>query len=761
MKGKMKGILLLLVLCLLTGCGKTPVEEKPQETPSPAPEPLIEFDWKNQEWKSFEEATEGTPMYIKEYIPLEWEVPEFEYTHMDEHYAHYGGDLYLIQRYNVEGGLRYFLHKLDGDTREINCMELNLEESGLNRGFVTYMQVVSEKEIIFFVIDTEDLKVSDCLVVHMDMEGKFLYETSLYSFFKQNNIIDESFPGIVIPQEPFFDAFGNSYYHDMKTSEIFMIDKEGKETLILDYSNDKKVNVQGEILLPDGSVAFSLSDYNEWIGKLLRMDGESTTPTTLGTMSKAYFENACVTEYGYVYYASGDVLYRWNIRTGVCEKIFSYSDNGISGTQWIMLETNSNGELLLYQYDGDEKAAYVLSPGEKPSEEKTVTITGLAYNNSYLEGCAASYSRKNPGTLVKYEKMSNDVEADRTRILAEIANGGGPDMLWVSAEDMHLLQEKGALCNLEELIASESLTEIFDGIIASGTVNGELVGLVTDAYPLTMFTANSTWSEPGWSVLDVLEIMKNKRDLKGLICDSGGNSFPGKSVLYYLVCYDMTQSPFIDFENGESEFDSKEFVQLLELTKEYTHKEYPGGVVSVQEGDFLMKSTNMFAIDDFCREMREMGEQCHLVGMPSENKYIGNWNCSNFLVVNKNSLYKKEIAGYLEELLSLRNQRQVNGNTIRRDVIEESMLVPDWDSRPHYKTGPGTYLILEAKPDGTPYFDEYLDFLENCGPMPFRVEAISDIIMQEAELFYNGVQDATKTADNIDSRVQLYLDEQK
>lgn len=758
MRGKRKGLLLLLLLCLFTGCNKTPVEEKPQETPAPTPEPLVEYDWKTQEWKSFEEATESTPMHIREYIPLEWAVPEFEHTFLRESYDNFGGDLYLLQTYNTEGGVRYFLNKLNGDTGELSVMELNGEECGFTHGFVDNMQVISEEEIIFFAVDTEDTKVVDCLAIHMSMEGKLLYETSLYSFYEEHELLEESSLGIMLPQAPIFDAFGNAYYHDLKASEIFMIDKDGKETLILDYSNDRKINVLGDSLLPDGSVAFALSDFNEWMGKLLWLDGKSTTPVTLGTMSKAYFDNALVTEHGYVYYVSGDILYRWNIRVGVCEKIFSFSDNGISGLQWIKLDVNSDGELLLYQYDGDEKAAYVLSPGEMASEEKTVTIAGLAFKNNYLEGCAASYSRKNPGTLVKYENMFND--ADRTRILAEIAKGGGPDMLWVSAEDMRLLQEKGALCGLEELVAKDTLDSIFDGVIASGMVNGELVGLVSDAYPESAFTSNSTWTESGWNVLDILGIMENK-DLEGLFTDSGGNGYSGKSMLYYLVCYDMTDSPFIDLEKGESRFDRKEFIKILELTEGYAKKGAVGGVGKVQDGTFLAKCAYLSGISAFCMEMSEMGEGCHLIGMPSENKYVGNWVCPNFLVVNKNSPYKKEIAGYLEELLSLRNQRRVNTNSIRRDVIEECMLVPDWDSRPHYKTGPGTYIILEAKPDGTPYFEEYMDFLENCGPTPFRVEAISDIILQEAELFYNGVQNAAKTADNIDSRVQLYLDELK
>ena len=165
MRGKVKSILGLLILCLLTGCNKAPVEEKPQETPAPTPEPLVEYDWKTQEWKNFEEATEGTPMHIKEYIPLEWEVPEFEYTFLSESYANYGGDLYLLQEYSLEDGMRYFLHKLDGDTKEKSCMELDKEELGITYKIIVYMQVVSDEEIVFFAIETEDTKIIDCIAL--------------------------------------------------------------------------------------------------------------------------------------------------------------------------------------------------------------------------------------------------------------------------------------------------------------------------------------------------------------------------------------------------------------------------------------------------------------------------------------------------------------------------------------------------------------------------------------------------------------------
>lgn len=305
------------------------------------------------------------------------------------------------------------------------------------------------------------------------------------------------------------------------------------------------------------------------------------------------------------------------------------------------------------------------------------------------------------------------------------------------------------------------MEEIFEGVIESGTVNGEFVGLIPSAYPVTMITSDATWEDSSWSALDILELMENNEQLEAGFWEDYSGNVSGASMLYSLVCHDMTDSPFVDFENGESKFEREEFVRLLELTKEYAEAELEGSAKTTQSGQALALRAYIFSISTFCQNMRMMGEECHLVGMPSETDYVGNWLCYSFLVVNKNSPHKEEIKGYLEELLSLQNQRQASMNSIRRDVIEESMIVPDWSDTPQYKTAAGTYMLLEAKPDGTPYFEEYLEFLENCGPTPFRVETITTIISEEADFFYSGVYSAEKTAENIDRRVQLYLDEQK
>lgn len=763
--------LLIFTLCLVA-CDATEILPGQsgnvgdlQDTAASTPKPLQEFDWRTQEWKTFEEATDGEQLSVIEYIPFDWEEPDFEYISDGKDYACFGGDLYMFRRFYLEGESRYFLYIMDGDTREVTMRELDKETSGLTASLISDMQVLGGNELVFFAIDLQNIdeELYECYGVHVSVEGEYLYQTDLTDFYHEYAPIQRSpYGGIMAPAAPVFDIAGNSYYRDVTTSQVYRIDKEGNIKLFLDYSNDKKISITGEVFLADGSVAFRVSDNNEWAGKLLWANPETDIPKNLATLSRAYLDKAFVNEYGMVYYESNDKLYAWNIRTGVCERIFSFRDNNISSLQYVLMDVNSKGEILLYQYEGDEKCVYVLSPEAlDTSEQKNITVACVTYSNTYLKSCAASYSRKNPGIVVQYEAQEEESDAARTRILADIANGGGPDLLWVSAEDMRLLQEKGAICDLSELISEETLEEIFDGIIASGTVNGEFVGLVPSAYPMTMMTSYETWEESSWGALDILELMENNEQLEvGFWEDYNGN-VSGDSMLYSLVCHDMTNSPFVDFEKGESKFEREEFVRLLELTKEYSEAELKGSAKNTQSGQALALRAYIFSISTFCQNMRMMGEECHLVGMPSETDYVGSWLCYSLLVVNKNSPYKEEIKGYLEELLSLQNQRQSSMNSVRRDVIEESMIVPEWSSTPQYKIAAGTYTLLEAKPDGTPYFEEYLDFLENCGPHPFRVTTIEDIIWEEADFFYNGVYSAEKTAENIDRRVQLYLDEQK
>ena len=70
-------------------------------------------------------------------------------------------------------------------------------------------------------------------------------------------------------------------------------------------------------------------------------------------------------------------------------------------------------------------------------------------------------------------------------------------------------------------------------------------------------------------------------------------------------------------------------------------------------------------------------------------------------------------------------------------------------------------LLEDLKPDGTPWLEEFLDFVKSSEPAPDMPDELSAIIGSELQSFYEGGRSARETADNIHNRVQLYLDERK
>ena len=57
--------------------------------------------------------------------------------------------------------------------------------------------------------------------------------------------------------------------------------------------------------------------------------------------------------------------------------------------------------------------------------------------------------------------------------------------------------------------------------------------------------------------------------------------------------------------------------------------------------------------------------------------------------------------------------------------------------------------------------NEYIDAMENARLLPVRTEPLLDIICEEAAYYFNGSKGVEETAEVIQNRVQLYLNEHK
>lgn len=480
----------------------------------------------------------------------------------------------------------------------------------------------------------------------------------------------------------------------------------------------------------------------------------------------------CIGEAGALYCLAGDSLICWDTEKDLKEELFCLHENGVAVSEDSGLFMADNGDLVMCRINEGEALAYVLTDEEITYDEKIRLswMVDLGEPTRYFAKCAGNYARETGGLPVTLEKEQAKYYEDyRNRIFAELAVGRGPDILYLTREDLQLLAEKGGLCDLSGMIPEEVKEVMIPAALELGVVDGTMVGFTPQVEFLSLMTAERIWAEESWSLDEFLETAESVEDWEIMIWYLGGD-LAGTALLDILMS-DTDNTSLLDLEQGISYLNSEKFMRILELCKkrgqnnrETDRAEF---IDLMKEGKGMAEWRWISDLSSFSGIMESYGEGCNLVGYPSEGG-SGNYARAGYpygyLAVNANSEHKDEIGKFFAYLLDYDKQFSVDGCSVRMDVICDSVLYdPIQGYRMRISDNPENMMTrsLDVKEDGSTWLDEYLEFLENCRPQPFMPQQISRIIAEEAEVYYKGDKSAEETADIIHRRVQLYLEENR
>lgn len=533
--------------------------------------------------------------------------------------------------------------------------------------------------------------------------------------------------------------------------------------------------------LSDGRTILGRSNMEENTTRLTWFHEDTGAEEPMGTLGNGFVNGLMLDEEGVFYYLGGDSLIRWDAEKNVSEDLFHLYENGIEmGPVVYGLIRNEEGEILLCCIGQGKATIHVLTDKELPDREeiRLCSLQGSA-GVSYFQRLAATFTQNGGGIPIKMElEDKQEYQEDyRTRIMAEMVSGEGPDILYVSQEDMILMQEKGMLCDLSDMIAQETKGVMIPGVLELGTVNGDLVGLVPEVSFVTMGTADKVWAETGWNTEELASLLTAADNWEYPFHQIGVN-MDGASIFFFVFFMDPAHSGFLDLEQGTAHFDSEEFAQILELCKRYGDERpfeqrmreqlsKDERTQLLQEGETVGELLYLYGgLDAFSDIAERYGDDAHIVGFPVESGsgcYVDSYSYG-YLVVNAKTKHQEEISKFFAQLLDYDNQFKTNGGCVRMDVIRNSVYYEEW------RDG---YIMLRSsdtedsmvcqeialKPDGTPYLEEYLAFVEGCEPRPYWPPQIRSIVGEEINSFFEGKKSAGETADIIQRRVQLYLDE--
>lgn len=537
------------------------------------------------------------------------------------------------------------------------------------------------------------------------------------------------------------------------------IKEAGKLPPLEQYAEGSLVAVNGVAYSDDRELLYAVYNEDENTQEIKWYDKETKTERVLGEVPYRQFISLVNMKGAYLYYVSLNDLVRWNVETGEREKIFSTKDNGMSQGSTRQLIIGEDDTLYLRCVNDAEDWMTGLT-AEEPDRGDPIKIIDIANDvtdGNIVSSAAAVYIRKNPLYSVDYEIDKKDAENYRTRVLADVTAGKGPDILVVSVEDMENLAKKGWTADLREYISGDTLEKILPGIIQIGTVDGKLMGIAPEMDAYGLFTHTDVWDKETWTFEDVIGLMEQTKRFDVMMQGTSP-----RYVMRMLLKNNLTDSPFIDSEAGESHFEKDDFIRLLTLSLQYEPEELTDEeeLQQVRSGRVIMNPTNLVEFHSYVKNVQLLGENINVIGYPSQIKSANYVRAGKILLVNKDTTKKQEVSAFLECILSEYTQDLSTIGSVRRNMVKEEDVF-ERDGQMVLQNRDGSLTIIGEKWEGNTYVKEYNEALKKCIPQPVGQAVLEEIIFEELDVFYDGGRSAKETAKIIDNRVQLYLDEQR
>ena len=774
------GIICLSFLCLLClgGCGKEKVPadsnqaskniEMPGKTETPADE-----GWKATGLPVSDKVGEETALWAARYD--RWPHEDIRYDPSTEEKPGERNAIVLGERiYRLcyvflqeedAGRGRDILEIYDVSSGESFVTELDREQLGVGNGFIASMYVVEPGKYVFRILDTQE-QVNK--IVYSDL-GEQTRVMDVLPACQEQGIADQ------LCYECICDTEENIYTRDSRWRNLYIFGRDG--SLLMEYQGEKGDSIREPFSMPTGELIFPIYNSEEKICRLVWFDTEQKKDHLISSFESYPIESVYGVQGSNIYYEAWEGIVKWDISTGDRTLVYHFDQDCISRIYRTMLVLREDRPPVLRMYGtvNEETEDWLVALSAKePEPGNVIRIVSLVQPGvTRFDGksAAGAMSRKYRNIGFVYETYENAdrvnyqsgfdgsyLEDYRTRIFAELAAGGGPDIMLVSTQDMRLLQKQGYLLDLRSVLSEEALNKILPNVIEMGTVDDTLAGLAPAVRTTTAVTLRSIWDQDTWTLEDVLDLM-DTGEFTGVMCQ-GALGFAPQAVIKLLTGFGLMDSSLVDWETGKSYFDSDHFIRLLHVVKACS------GIPWNQETWLGTGGCPMGLVDLGISSINglydQYGEDYCVVGIPS---IAGNGNyisCGGVLAVNRKVSDPEAVAAFFKYLLG-EEMQDSNWMISERSILKISPEDIEYREEGGERKAYWKDQELRIKEDGTTTFDDYAAFLESCVPSPVIAEEdfIKSIVWEEAEAYINGDKSAEEVAGIIHSRVQLYLDENR
>lgn len=470
-------------------------------------------------------------------------------------------------------------------------------------------------------------------------------------------------------------------------------------------------------------------------------------------------------------------------------RLSDWADSRLSADSVAAYTVLEGGNILVLSWKNPEEIGGPLSwqavllkktPAKEAARPEKETLTlGVFEENTELLRAVTAYNQSQDVYQVQiiHYGEDDDLEAGITRFINELIAGTGPDIFELSRLDMNRLSGKGVLEDLIPYLEGDAelkREDYFASVLDAYTVNGKLYTFPNSFTVGGMVGRRSYLADYGegygWTLEEIMNLVRAN---------------PGKEIFGYgsknyvlLNCLRYNYDCFIDWQNGECNLEGEEFLKLLEFADtfpdRYEGEEEGYGITEkMLDGTLMAEEISFASIQD--RQIWEalFGRDFVLKGFPAVEGTGLTVRGNNLLAINAGSEHKEAAWEFIRSLLTEEyyEKEKVKGFPTLIAAYERLNAVCMTPEYEEDENGNRTELSKGAYGQGDFHVDFktsteeeaawMTDVINHCDRAVFEDNQLINIIQEEAAAFFKGQKTARETAEIMQSRVRMYVNENR
>lgn len=509
-------------------------------------------------------------------------------------------------------------------------------------------------------------------------------------------------------------------------------------------------------------------------------------------------DNSSVDANGDIVYCANQGIYKYHIGDEEPTQMMSFvnSDLEINSMRTILPIDENHFVGVYSMYDDAANRSITkgglftkVAPEDIP--DKRVMVLGGNYIPSDLRRRVVEYNKSSDTyriVLKDYNQYNTyeDWRAAYTQMNNDIISGSMPDILIVDSWGMSLENyvSKGLLANIDELIAKDpelSNTEFMDNVFEAARVGGKLYEIIPSFYVQTYVGKTSLVGDRNqWTMEEARQVLSTMPEGAKLFGDMTRSGFFSQMM---QVC----GNDFIDVSTGKCNFDSEEFISLMQYAKELPEDmngddwafedNYDNWYANYQsqyrENRTLLSNCYISSLQDMVQVINgTFGEEVSYVGFPNSSGQgsVVSYNSTYALAAGSANL--DEAWNFMKYYLMEEYQSsdefgwQLPVNKAQFDKRAESATKkPTYENDGKVEEYDYTYWINDESIVIDPLTPQQLDklksFIGSVTKRAYYNEDVQNIINEEMDAFYKGQKSAKDVAGIIQSRAQIFVNENR